>query len=89
MLQFTPDNLLMKLNETKKVDVKLLNFLNETISIAFTYGDESQVKNVSNGMISQIPDLNFTDSSQSKSIEITALQVGHLVVGAISNEIKM
>ena len=60
------------------------------VNVNFTYGDESQVHNETNGMIAQLPTLSFSPSdNQSQSIKIEALKVGHLVVGAISNEIKM
>ena len=61
------------------------------MTIEFTYGDENEVHG-STDMISMLPSITFSaDDNQSIPIvvEIIALEVGHLVIGAKSKNIAM
>ena len=63
---------------------------NFTVFVNFTYGDENEVKNVSNGIIDQLPQAEFeANSNVSQAIKLHAKEVGHLVIGAISDNIEM
>lgn len=62
---------------------------NQTITVSFTYGDENEVHNDTDYIL-PLPNLTFTPTSNlSQTVEISALKVGHLVVGAQSNQTEM
>ena len=63
---------------------------NFTVFVNFTYGDENEVKNVSNGIIDQLPQVEFeANSNEPRTVKLHAKEVGHLVIGLISESIEM
>ncbi len=57
----------------------------------FTYGDENEVKNYTNGLIQQLDSVEFeANSTGPKSIKIiTNKLVGRLIIGAYSANIRV
>ncbi len=63
--------------------------ITKQISINFTYGDENDVNSNTN-IIKSLPSITFQpNGNNSVALQLTGQNVGHLVVGAQSNQIKM
>jgi hypothetical protein len=62
---------------------------NKSIFVNFTYGDENEIHNQTN-LIKPLYGIEFEPfDNNSKTIKLETLDVGHLVIGAISENIKM
>jgi len=62
---------------------------NVTVILDFTYGDENSVTDKTN-MIKMLPSIVIErGDTQPKQVEITALNVGHLVIGVQSADLDM
>ena len=61
----------------------------QSVSLNFTYGDENDIyKNTY--LIEQLPNIDFVKGGpNSQKLELKALKVGHLVIGAMSNDLDM
>jgi len=67
------------------------NIYHHPVILNFTYGDESEVKNYTNGLIQQLDSVEFeSNSTGAKSIKIiTNKLVGRLIIGAYSANIRV
>jgi hypothetical protein len=62
---------------------------NKTISVNFTYGSENEIYTESKYIRPLDPILFTPEGNQTHCVVISPIQVGHLVLGAISDDINM
>lgn len=92
-LNFDPPSLTIEAKSTKTIRVSLLDpslSFDKTINITFTYGDENEILN-STDIIQSLPTISFTPNEKNKTFTLVlkAEHAGHVVIGALSDEINI
>ncbi|RNA17603.1 cystinosin-like isoform X1 [Brachionus plicatilis] len=88
-LIFEPNSLTIEKNKTNNVKVSLVSDNNQSVCLNFTYGDENEEFSSTDIIKVLEPILIGPLRNQSSNVEIHALKVGHLVIGARSNEVDI
>lgn len=89
VLNFEPDSLTIEKHKTASVKVSLTKDNNQSICLNFTYGDENEEYS-STDVIKLLDHIQVGPlRNQTTKVLIHALKVGHLVIGAKSNDFDM
>lgn len=86
VIQFDPPSLVVELGSIKNVSIKLNQVFSKKITVNFTYGDENTV-NTNTHIIEELTSVSFEPfDNSSKLVELKTKNVGHVVIGAQSND---
>ena len=88
-LIFEPNFCTIEKNKTDIVKISLSNDQNKSVGLNFTYGDENEEFSSTDIIKLLDPVLIGPFKNQTSKVKIFALNVGHLVISAKSNDIEM
>lgn len=83
---FEPSSIEIQIGNSKNVSLRLNRMFNTEIAINFTYGDENKILE-NTKIIAPLFHIVFpANSTEPQSIQLDSRKVGHLVIGATSND---
>ncbi|CAF0894339.1 unnamed protein product [Brachionus calyciflorus] len=89
ILVFEPNSLTIEINKSDNLEVSLVDDIENKIFLNFTYGDENE-EYLDTNIVEKLDPIELGPfKNESVKLKINARQVGHLVIGAKSNEIKI
>lgn len=91
VITFDPSSLTLEKGSNRNISIRFVSnpTFNRSILVNFTYGDENNVYNDTN-LIKWLEPVKFEAfENNSKSIKLETIDVGHLVIGVQSNDIKI